>query len=106
MAEGNGEPTAGRGEPRVSHHQVRNKLCELYEELFRYPGCGEMHLEIRFRNRGQKEVIIRCGKQYRFIVDYRNGERRRASLPYEGDDRRKAAPKDSSVSRTGSSGTE
>lgn len=85
-----GAATMSGAECGATHRQIKSKLLDLYDELFRHNGYGEMHLEIRFLNRGQKEVIIRCGKQYRYIVDYRNAERRRASLPYEGEDRRGA----------------
>ena len=85
-----GAATMSDPECGAPHRQIKSKLLDLYDELFRHNGYGEMHLEIRFLNRGQKEVIIRCGKQYRYIVDYRNAERRRASLPYEGADRRGA----------------
>lgn len=49
---------------------VLRKITELYEELFRHDGFGEMSLEMRLLRRGQKEVIIHCGKQYRFVVNY------------------------------------
>jgi hypothetical protein len=29
-----------------------------------------MRVELRILKRGQKEVIIHCGKQYRYVVDF------------------------------------
>jgi len=49
---------------------VKLKLAQLYEELFLHDGFGEMRVEMRILKRGQKEVIIHCGKQYRYVVDY------------------------------------
>jgi hypothetical protein len=48
---------------------VLDKIGELYHMLIRHDGFGEMSIETRILKRGQKEVIIHCGKQYRFVVD-------------------------------------
>lgn len=55
-----------------SNREVLAKMEELYYTLFQHNGYGEMKIEIRILKRGQKEIIIHCGKQYRFIVDYMN----------------------------------
>ncbi len=99
------------------HREIRNKLRDLYEELFRHDGYGELRLEIRILRRGQKEVIISCGKQYRYVVPFLGfrshdpgvigkpqeesgghqgnerrknaSDRRQSTTPYEGMERRK-----------------
>lgn len=48
---------------------VLNRLARLYGELFAHDGFGDLRVEIRILRKGQKEVILHCGKQYRFIVD-------------------------------------
>ena len=53
-----------------SNETVLSKIRELYEMLYRHEGYGEMKVEMRILKRGQKEVIIHCGKQYRFVIDY------------------------------------
>jgi hypothetical protein len=53
-----------------SNDQVLSKLGELYQEAFAHDGFAEIRVEIRILRRGQKEVILHCGKQYRFVVDY------------------------------------
>jgi hypothetical protein len=53
-----------------SNNQVLSKLNELYREAFAHDGFAEIRVEIRILRRGQKEVILHCGKQYRFVVDY------------------------------------
>lgn len=45
-------------------------MTEVYNELFQYDGFGQMTVEIKILKKGQKEVIIHCGKQHRFVVDY------------------------------------
>lgn len=49
---------------------VLTKLNELYGEAFAHDGFAEIRVEIRILRRGQKEVILHCGKQYRYVVDY------------------------------------
>ena len=49
--------------------KVVDKINELYEMLLRHDGFGEMRVEMRILKRGQKEVVIHCGKQYRYVVD-------------------------------------
>jgi len=57
-----------------TNRDVKEKIIQLYDELFRHNGYGEMKVEMRFLRRGQKEIIIHCGKEYRFVVEYRNLE--------------------------------
>ena len=52
-----------------THEAVVQKIIDLYHMLFCHNGFGEMSVDIRILKRGQKEVILRCGKQYRFVVD-------------------------------------
>lgn len=53
-----------------TNEKVMVKMRELYETLFRHDGFGEMRIEMRILKKGQKEVIIHCGKQYRYVIDY------------------------------------
>lgn len=55
------------------HQAVLNKIEQLYEALFQHDGFGEMKVEIRILKKGQKEVIIHCGKQHRYVIDYQPG---------------------------------
>ncbi|MDR1229191.1 MAG: hypothetical protein LBK55_09300 [Azoarcus sp.] len=63
------EKAAG-AKPAQSKDQVLSKLEELYREAFAHDGYAEIRVELRILRRGQKEVILHCGKQYRFVVDY------------------------------------
>ena len=51
--------------------EVKEKMLQLYDELFLHNGYGEMKVEMRLLHRRQKEVIIHCGKEYRYVVDYK-----------------------------------
>lgn len=48
---------------------VKRKLLELLDDVLRHDGFGDIRVEVKILKRKQKEVIIHCGKQYRFIVD-------------------------------------
>ncbi len=50
--------------------EIREKLVALYDEIFSHDGYGRLEVDIRILRRGQKEVILRCGKEYRFVVDF------------------------------------
>jgi hypothetical protein len=45
------------------------RLGQLYRELIAHDGFGELRVDVRILKRKQKEVIITCGKQYRYVVD-------------------------------------
>jgi hypothetical protein len=51
-----------------SHEAVLARIEDLYRMLFAHSGYGEMEVEIRFLRKHEKEVLIKCGKQYRFVV--------------------------------------
>lgn len=53
----------------MNNQEVLSRFVRLYEELFSHDGFGEIRVEIRLLKRGQKEVILHCGKQYRYVVD-------------------------------------
>ncbi|SCY76229.1 hypothetical protein [Desulfoluna spongiiphila] len=52
------------------HGHILKKIEALYEDLYLHDGFGRMELEMRFLKKGQKEIIVRCGKDYRFVVDF------------------------------------
>lgn len=57
---------------RTNNDDVLKKITELYLDLFDHDGYGDLRVEIKILKREQKEVIVHCGKQYRFVVDYPN----------------------------------
>lgn len=54
----------------MTNQDVLNRLVRLYEEVFSHNGFGEIRVEMKILRKGQKEVVLYCGKQYRFVVDY------------------------------------
>lgn len=51
------------------NRDVLERIHESYQEMMLHDGYGEMRVEVRILKRGQKEVIVHFGKQYRFVVD-------------------------------------
>ena len=60
----------GRGDSVSAYEEVLAKFRDLYGEVFNHDGYGEIRVEMRILKRGQKEIIIHCGKQYRYVVDF------------------------------------
>ncbi|MBL4764104.1 MAG: hypothetical protein JKX67_02315 [Colwellia sp.] len=52
-----------------SNDLAKNKLLTLLDEIIAHDGFGEIRVEVNILKRKQKEVIIHCGKQYRYVVD-------------------------------------
>lgn len=50
-------------------HIAKEKLLELFDDVLTHDGFGEIRVEMKILKRKQKEVILHCGKQYRFVVD-------------------------------------
>jgi hypothetical protein len=48
---------------------VKAKVLELLDEVLLHDGFGDIRIEVRILKRKQKEVIVHCGKQYRYVVD-------------------------------------
>jgi len=51
------------------HEKVKKRIDALYNMLAEHDGYGEMRIDFKILKRGQKEIIVHCGKQYRYVVD-------------------------------------
>lgn len=49
---------------------VKAKLLELMDDILAHDGFGDIRVEVRILKRQQKEVILHCGKQYRYVIDF------------------------------------
>ncbi|MCJ8350070.1 hypothetical protein [Moritella sp.] len=54
----------------MSELSVKQKLNEVFDEVFEHDGYGDFRVEMKILKRNQKEIIIHCGKQYRFTLDF------------------------------------
>ena len=48
---------------------IKEKMLTLFDDVLEHDGFGEIRVEMNILKRNQKEVILHCGKQYRFVVD-------------------------------------
>lgn len=48
---------------------LKTRLLGLLDEILVHDGYGSLRVDVRLLKRGQKEVILDCGKQYRFVID-------------------------------------
>ena len=58
---------------QIAQQPVKAKLLELMDEVLAHDGYGDIRVEVRILKRHQKEVILHCGKQYRFVIDTPTG---------------------------------
>lgn len=59
-----------KGSEEIQFDAAKKKLGELFDEVFGHDGYGSIEVDMKILRRGQKEVILRCGKEYRFILDF------------------------------------
>ena len=48
---------------------VKDKMLALFDALLAHDGFGRLSVEMKILKRNQKEIILDCGKQYRFVID-------------------------------------
>jgi IS30 family transposase len=52
---------------------VKLKLEELFDEIMSHDGFGQLQVDVKILKRGQKEIILKCGREYRYVVGYNVG---------------------------------
>lgn len=62
-------PSGAKPSGTTSLDDVFAKLGVLFRESFQHEGFAEILVEFRILKRGQKEIILHSGKQYRYVVD-------------------------------------
>lgn len=65
-------PLRPHGAPQAATatHALKARLLQLLDEVLAHDGYGSIHVDVRLLKKGQKEVILDCGKQHRFVVDH------------------------------------
>ena len=48
---------------------VLDHVAVLYRDLLAHDGYGELKVDVRILKRRQREVIITCGEEHRYVVD-------------------------------------
>jgi hypothetical protein len=52
------------------YENARSKLDEIFRNFFEHDGYANLQVDIKILKKGQKEIIIRAGKEYRYVADY------------------------------------
>jgi len=52
--------------------KLKTRLNALLDEYLLHDGWGHLEMDMRILARHQKEVVIRAGREYRFVVDFQN----------------------------------
>jgi hypothetical protein len=60
---------------------AREHLMRIFDELLAHDGFGELRVEFRLLKRGQKEVIVHCDRQRRFVLDFAPATRLASTTP-------------------------
>ena len=55
-----------------NREQVVEKLKDLFDDLLGHDGYGRIEVDMKILRKGQKEVVLRCGKEYRYVLDFIN----------------------------------
>ena len=51
---------------------AKKQLIAIFEDAFKHDGFSDFKVEMKILKRQQKEVIIHYGKQYRYVLDFKN----------------------------------
>lgn len=51
----------------ISH--VEKAMLKAFNFLMMHNGAGKMEVSVKLLKRGQKEILIQCGRTYRFVVN-------------------------------------
>lgn len=63
-----------------SNQEVLLKLAEVYMDLFNHDGYAEMSVDIKVIKRDKKEVIVKCGREFRYVIDWEQTSNGNGSL--------------------------
>ena len=54
--------------------RLKTRLNALLDEYLLHDGWGHLEMDMKILSRHQKEVVIRAGREYRFVVDFQNAQ--------------------------------
>lgn len=52
--------------------RFKTELMRLADEYLLHDGWGHLEVDMRILTRHQKEIVIKAGREYRFVVDFKN----------------------------------
>jgi len=55
--------------PHTPITRLKAQLLDLLDDVLAHDGYGTIRIDVKLLKRGQKEVILDCGKQHRHVID-------------------------------------
>lgn len=52
--------------------RLKSQLNELVDEYLLHDGWGHLEMDMKILARQQKEVVLKAGREYRYIIDFKN----------------------------------
>ncbi len=52
--------------------KLKAQLESIIDEYLKHDGWGHLEMDMRILTRQQKEIVIRAGREYRYLVDFKN----------------------------------
>jgi len=65
--------------------RARRQLLQSFDYIYEFGGFGHLEVDMKILKRGQKEVLIRCGREYRFVLDTCDASERRPAADFLND---------------------
>lgn len=53
--------------------EVVNSLLDVFSDCLEHDGFADFNVQVKILKKGQKEIIIQYGRQYRFVIDSEDG---------------------------------
>ena len=68
------------GSATSTNQKIIEKVAELYSDLYEHDGFGSMSIDMKILKRKQKEIVLKCGCEYRYVVDWTPPDRKNIDL--------------------------
>ncbi len=52
--------------------RLKSQLNDLVDEYLLHDGWGHLEMDMKILARQQKEVVLKAGREYRYIIDFKN----------------------------------
>lgn len=52
--------------------KLKTRLSQLIDEFLLHDGWGHLEVDMRILTRQQKEVVIKAGREFRYVIDFKN----------------------------------
>ena len=52
--------------------KLKTRLNALVDEYILHDGWGHLEMDMKILSRQQKEVVLKAGREYRYVIDFKN----------------------------------